>query len=254
MISKSIYYFLIILLILCSSLSQSETLTVSVPPNGYPPYIIVQGESISGILIDTLKAAAKSSYLSLNFILLPEVRSKALLNNHEIDVRMESPDWVSNPNDYLWSEPITSIKDIFVFNKITPNVFEKNETMKGAEINTHLGYSYPTLEKMFEDKKIKRKNFTSEKGMLLNLIRNPDMVLRAAVMDYHVAKFLISRMPKLASDLTFSRRHVDYKYIHFQFAKKPKMRYIVTKLNLEIKKLKQSGMIDKIIKRNLSDI
>lgn len=230
----------------------NNALTVAVPQEGYPPYIIVNKKEVSGILIDTLKLASKNAHLELEFVFYPEKRSQALLDSHDIDVRMESPGWVDNPERYLWSEPITSIKDRLIYHRLTPNVFERDDTMEGAIIVTHLGYSYPTLEQYFESNFLIRKDFTTEYAMLLNLIREQQRDVRAAVMDQYVVGYLMDKTPKFKSELVMSKRHIDYKYLHFQFYRSESMVRLVSRLNLEIKKLKRIGAVDKIIKQTLN--
>jgi len=244
---------LCLILCLAGSAWADEALRVGIPKEGYPPYIVVEGDQVSGIMIDTLQSAANVSYFQLVYMFLPEVRSRAMLASNEIDLRMESPSFVDDPGDYLWSEPITSIKDMFIFHRNSENVFEKDETMEGAVIHTHLGYSYPTLQTLFDRGIIIRKDFNTEQAMLVNLIRDNVHSKRAAVMDQNVAKYLMEKDPVLKTDLRISRRHVDYNYLHFQFPKNPKMKMVVNKLNLEIRKLKRSGRVDKIIKKAIGE-
>ncbi|MFY0642728.1 MAG: transporter substrate-binding domain-containing protein [Bermanella sp.] len=241
-----------LLWIFCFQLSFASDVKVAVPPAGYPPYIIINGSHLHGILIETLKKAAKASSLELEFVFLPEQLAKAKLDTKEIDMRMESPGWVENPSRYIWSEPITSIKDFFVFHRKTPNVFENDESLIGAVINTHTAYSYPTLNTLFKNGKLIRNDFSTEAAMLLDLFNNQGDVMKAAVMDQYVAKYLISSNLSLKENIVFSRRHIDYNYLHFQVLKSPKMQNILTRLNFEIKKMKKVGVIDKIIKSNLS--
>ncbi|MGR6874878.1 substrate-binding periplasmic protein [Pseudomonas sp. HK3] len=232
----------------------NDLLKVAIPPAGYPPYIIIDDDHINGILIETLKHAAQASNLELEFIYASEQHARDLLDAKEIDVRMESPGFVDNPKNYLWSDPVTSIKDLFVFHRLTPNVFEHDESLAGSEINTHIGYAYPTLQLRFENGQLKRNDFKTERAMLFDLIENQNGVSKAAVMDQYVVKYLMLNIPTLKSNLVLSRRHIDYKYLHFQFNKSLKMRQILTKLNFEIKKFKRSGAVDKIIKKNVSGI
>ncbi|WP_283787448.1 substrate-binding periplasmic protein [Bermanella sp. WJH001] len=246
------FSFSCLLWLTCFQLSFASDIKVAVPPSGYPPYIIVDNNNLHGILIETLQKAAKSSSLELEFVYLSEQASQSQLDSNQIDMRMESPGWVDNPERYLWSEPITSIKDMFVFNRNTPNEFESDDALSGAVINTHSGYGYPTLNKLFESRKIIRNDFETEKAMLLDLLNEQNGVKKAAVMDQYVVKYLMSRDSILKESLSLSRRHIDYKYLHFQVLKSRKMHHIITRLNLEIKKLKKIGVIDKIIKRNLS--
>jgi polar amino acid transport system substrate-binding protein len=233
-------------------LSFASDVKFAVPPAGYPPYIIINGSNLQGIIIETIQKAAKASSIELEFVFLPERQAQIQLDTKQIDMRMESPGWVKNPSRYIWSEPITSIKDIFVFHRKTPNVFESDESLIGSVINTHTGYSYPTLKELFEKGQLIRNDFSTEIAMLLDLFDNQEGVKKAAVIDQYVVKYLMSSNVSLKENIVFSRRHIDYNYLHFQVLKSPKMHHILTKLNFEIKKMKRVGVIDKIIKSNLS--
>ena len=99
-----------LLLIFCLftrySVAQNDTLLVAIPQTGYPPYIIVNKHEVSGILVEVLRLAAPNK---LKFYFAPEKRSKIMVDEHKVDARMESPSWVGNPKDYLWSEPVVLI-------------------------------------------------------------------------------------------------------------------------------------------------
>ncbi len=184
-----------------SSVSASEVLRLGIAKEGYPPYILIEDDHIHGIMIEVLERAVAFSGYELSYHFLPEVRSKNMLDRHEIDLRMESPSFVDDPDKYLWTEPITSIKDMFIYHRLSENVFEDDETMNGAVIHTHLGYSYPTLQPMFDKGEMIRKDFNSEKSMLVNLTRDNIHSKRAAVMDKNVAKYLMEKDSELKSNL-----------------------------------------------------
>jgi len=242
----------VLFLISLSSISfGKDVIVVAVPKDGYPPYLIVSDEQVSGIMIQALNEALKPLSIEVNIRYLEEVRSKSLLDRKIIDARMESPNWVHNPKRYLWSEPIAVIQDKFVFLESQTDVFEKDESMSGAILSVHVGYAYPTLQSHFEEKVFKRSDYATEKAMLQSLIRKQDEFIRAAVMDENVAKWLISNNDQYQGRFRFSKRYVDSTPIHFQFSNNKKMRSLQPKINQRLMELKSSGRLNQIINDTL---
>ena len=241
------------------SRAESGSINVAVPPEGYPPYILTSqtpatehSDNVSGIMVEVLREAASRLDIRVNFQLIPEIRSQMMLNAGTIDARPESPKWVDNPKDYLWSEPITTINDVYVYCSKMPNYFESDSDMAGAEIVTHLGYIYPTLEGLFESGQLHRDDRQSEEFMLNAIIQQKQAprpgLIKATVMDILVARWLINSIPRYQNQFSFSHRIVDSASYHFQF-KGENMKAIVEQLNTEIRAMRDSGEIDRITER-----
>ena len=241
----------ILFLIHCNSVS-ANSIILAVPEAGYPPYIVVNGSNVTGIMPEILFQAANKYGYSLQFQFSPENRSLLLLKNGKVDARMESPAWIDNPGDFYWSEPVVEITDHFVFNNQTPNYFENDKQLSGAEIVTHLGYGYPTLQKLFEEKTIKRKDYRTEIAMLDSLMRKAFEAKRAAVMDRHVAMWLIKNNPRFKDKLSFSKRVVDRMPLHFQFSKNDKLKRFVFDFNNYIDQIRKDGKMHEIIMESLN--
>lgn len=233
------------------SISESDVLTVAVPGEGYAPFIIIEGDDISGILIEPFVMAAQGLDIKIKFVLLPEKRSQRMLDNQEIQARMESANWVDNPQDYLWSEPITPLNDVFVFHKDSETDFESNQSLEGAEIITHLGYGYPTLQTQFDQNFITRKDYPTEHDMLKALSRHIPGLKRAAVMNQQVALWIIGSDKRFRDKFKFTNRLIGTADLQFQFPKTEALEDIVARLNLQLRKLKADGIVSKIADRIL---
>lgn len=230
----------------------ANSIILAVPGAGYPPYIVVNGSDVSGIMPEILTQATDKYGYDLQFQFIPENRSLLLLKEQEIDARMESPAWIDNPSEFYWSEPVVEITDHFVFNKLSPNYFEDSKQISGAEIVTHLGYGYPTLQKLFDEKIVSRKDFRTEIAMLDSLLRKEVDVKRAAVMDLHVAMWLIRSNPRFKDKLSFSERVVDRMPLHFQFAKTNRLKLFVQHFNSYIDQIRRDGEMHEIIMKYLN--
>lgn len=231
------------LLFSAASYSDNKILTIGIPIDGYAPYVIIVNGKVFGILIEPLQLAAENIGVKLVYKFLPEKRSLEMLKQNLIDGRMESSLWVENPEDYLWTEPVTLLEDVFVFHKASNSLFETDESIIGGEIVTHLGYSYPSLQPLFTKGVIYRNDFSSELEMLNSIIKPIDGVNRAAVMNKEVALWLINRNPKLQNRFLFSKRLVDAAPLQFQFNKNTTLEQTINQLNTELKKLKDDRMI-----------
>ena len=236
----------------CLCGAQTPTITLALPAEGYAPYIIIKEEDVSGILIDVLTLAAQQISMEIAFEYMPEKRSRVMLDEGRIDGRMESPRWISDPEDYFWSEPIVNINDLFVYRQMDRNVFESDADMKGAVLITHLGYGYPTLQSLFDKGLVTRNDFSTEVGMLKQLKRKNGPVIKAAVMDKHVALWLIKHRKEFKGSFKFSKRLIDSTPLHVQFTASEKVKEWLPKLNMQIRKLKRSGAVDAIIKDTLN--
>lgn len=233
-------------------IGEEKTLRVGIPTDGYPPFIIHQGDSVTGILIEPLALATAKRGISLQFHFLPEKRSQVLLDNHGIDARMESPQWIDNPDDYLWSEAITQLDDVFVYKKGTPNHYESDEQLQGAEIITHLGYGYPTLQPLFDAEQAIRIDYVGETQMLKGLLRTEKQDKRAAVMSKDVAKWLIKSDPRLQNQFAFSQRVIGSAPLMLQFRNDDAIAELLDGINRDLKQFKSDGTIERIIEQTLT--
>ena len=240
-----------LLCILVSILTHAnkQSLSVAIPRDGYAPFIIIEHERVYGILIEPLQLAADKLGIELTYVYYPEKRSQAMLDKNLVDARMESELWVDNPQDYLWSEPISPLEDVFVFHKDSKSKFETNEDLANSQIITHLGYSYPILQPLFEQGIIHRMDFSSESEMLNYLFRPHPGVNSAAVINKSVALWIIQSTPKLQNHFLLSKRRVGIAPLQFQFAKTKRLEKIVTQLNAEIRQLKEDKTVEKITAR-----
>ena len=228
------------------TLAHSESLTVALPNEGYAPYIIIEQEQVSGILVEPLQLAASNIGLDLHYVYYPEQRSKLMLENKQIDARMESEQWVDNPEDYLWSEAITVLEDVLVFNTHSELRFERKTDLIGGSIIAHLGYSYPTLQPLIEQNLLQRVDFASSYEMLSHLYRPLAGVNRAAVMNRYVAMWLIHSTPKFEGQFALSKQPIASAPLQFQFANNPRLAAIVSKLNQQLRQLKSANRIQQL--------
>lgn len=237
---------------------------MAIPGEGYPPYIITRSTPgvgdlevlPTGIVIEVLKIAAAREHIDLVFAEVPELRAQKMLDAGVVDIRTESPHWVEQPERYLWSESIVAINDVFVFSIGADNLFENDDDLRGADIITHLGYEYPTLQPLFESGALIRNDRQTEEFMLTALYhgRLAGFVppKRAAVMDRLVASWIIRHEPRYQNQFRFSEREVASAPLQLMVSKKPGHAELVERINQHIMALKVSGVVDEITRRMIS--
>jgi len=214
-----------------------EALRFHIPATDYPPYVIIEGDDITGLMVEPLRIAAERLGIELMLIPLPTKRAELMLQQHEIDVRFKSPDWVDDPENYLWSDPILIVEDILIYRRDAGLQIEKIEDLRGMDILVGLGYHYPTLHQLFDQSQARRVDFAFTRDILPALLREDTEGSRVAVLNAEVARWLINEDPQLKDKFEFSDWAVDASPLMYQFVLNARMQDLVPKLNAEIVKV-----------------
>lgn len=237
-VKKSFLLFLWMLLMpLPLVADHDEALRFHIPAADYPPYVIIEGDSITGLLVDPLRIAAERLGLELMLIPLPTKRADLMLQEHEIDVRFKSPDWVPDPENYLWSDPILIAEDILIYRRDAGLHIEKVEDLIGTEVLAGLGYHYPTLQELFVQEQTRRMDFVFTRDILPALLQDDIEGPRVAVLDAEVARWLINEDPQLADKFELSDWVVNSSPMQYQFVLTARMQELVPKLNAELNRI-----------------
>ncbi|WP_151704894.1 substrate-binding periplasmic protein [Nitrincola alkalilacustris] len=232
---KSFLYILWMLLIpLPLVADHDEALRFHVPAADYPPYVIIEGDSITGLMVDPLRIAAERLGLELLLIPLPTKRADLMLQQHEIDVRFKSPDWVADPENYLWSDPILIADDILIYRRDAGLQIKRVEDLRGMVVLVGLGYHYPTLHELFDQEQARRVDFAFTRDILPALLREDTEEPRVAVLNAEVVRWLINEDPQLADKVELSDWVVHSSPLKYQFVLSARMQELVPKLNAEL--------------------
>lgn len=175
---------------------QASDLTMAVPDDAYPPYVVhnEQGQAIQGLLIDPLREALTTLDMQLELQELPVLRSTYMLDAGKLDARMESPQWLNNPDDFLWLDVGVTLEDILVYRADLPYAPDSLATLEGSEIITHLGYIYPTLDPLFRSGKLTRLDKHTEREMIDALLNAPAESPRLLVVERKVWEWYLPQL------------------------------------------------------------
>ena len=209
-----------------------------------------RGRPTQGILHDILLSLATQVGVPAQFIVLPRARVQSAMEHGEIDVRCyAAQSWLPNQSgDYIWSVPLWFQRDLLV---------SRNE--HGARINparlprqaigTVLGYSYPTLQPLFDADQLQREDARNQEQVLEKLLAGR---YRYAVSNQWTLDWINQRLQpeqQLQGVAVLQEQHIGC-YVRND-PKVPVQRILRTLL-----RMKMSGEIDEVIRlyTGVSDI
>jgi len=230
-----------LLLLLITPLVRAETLRIALYDTDYPPYHFVDSGQ-KGLVADLLSRFAEKYNYDLQYMLVPEVRSQHLLDEGQVDVRLESEQWYRGDNQYYWSDSIAIVEDILVMPRgcHIPAIDE----LGGYVLMARFGYTYPQFEALFSAGKLHREDFYSEIDML-NALVDMQQNQRVAVISKNTLQWYASRN-HVFKKFTVSDYSVGRAPMQLQFTYNEKGKHMSEQFNEFMKNLKSSGEFAKI--------
>lgn len=230
-----------LLLLLITPLVRAETLPVALYDTDYPPYHFVDSGQ-KGLVADLLSRFAEKYNYDLQYMLVPEVRSQHLLDEGQVDVRLESEQWYRGDNQYYWSDSIAIVEDILVMPRgcHIPAIDE----LGGYVLMARFGYTYPQFEALFAAGKLHREDFYSEIDML-NALVDMQQNQRVAVISKNTLQWYASRN-HVFKKFTVSDYSVGRAPMQLQFTYNEKGKHMSEQFNEFMKNLKSSVEFAKI--------
>ena len=230
-----------LLLLLITPLVRAETLRVALYDTDYPPYHFVDSGQ-KGLIADLLSRFAEKYNYDLQYMLVPEVRSQHLLDEGQVDVRLESEQWYRGDNQYYWSDSIAIVEDILVMPRgcHIPAIDE----LGGYVLMARFGYTYPQFEALFAAGKLHREDFYSEIDML-NALVDMQQNQRVAVISKNTLQWYASRN-HVFKKFTVTDYSVGRAPMQLQFTYNEKGKHMSEQFNEFMKNLKSSGEFAKI--------
>ena len=136
-----------------------------------PMVQIERGRPTQGIIPDIMTSLATQVGMSAQFHVLSRARLDGAMKHGEVDLRCYvSPDWVDDKSgDYLWSVPLFFQRDLLVGMPGAPGPVMPADLAQQA-IGTVLGYTYPTLQPLFDSRNLRRDNARSQDQVLEKLL------------------------------------------------------------------------------------
>ncbi|PPK52110.1 substrate-binding periplasmic protein [Marinobacter persicus] len=216
----------------------------NVSPNGYPPYLIVDGKEPAGIMWDVVSLIVPRLGYQVEPRQVPRKRVDRMVTEGYLDATPRAIEWTRHPEHYLFTDPIVHVEEVFFFPKSSKLQFETLEDLTGKTIVTPLGYVYPKLEPYFKSGKIKRFEVSNERNMFHHLRYGDEF--DAALADRLVGHWLLREEGLKGyfrlSDNTLSR-------YGFRLMLRPDWKDFAEAFNRELAKIRENGELDAILAR-----
>ena len=160
------------LLLISLNASAAEAPLRFVLPDSWamPMVQLERGQPTQGILYDAMLSLATQVGVPAEFHVLPRARVQGAMEHGEVDVRCyAAQSWLPNQSgDYIWSIPLWTQPDVLVSRRGLPlAVVPAN--LPRQTIGTVLGYSYPTLQPLFDNGHLLREDARSQDQALEKL-------------------------------------------------------------------------------------
>lgn len=155
-----------------SATAAQPPLRIAVPDSWAMPMVQLESDRpTQGILHDILLSLATQVGVPAQFIVLPRARVQSAMEHGDIDVRCyAAQSWLPNQSgDYIWSVPLWFQRDLLVGRQDQPAPVNPAHLPRQA-IGTVLGYSYPTLQPLFDADQLQREDARNQEQVLEKLL------------------------------------------------------------------------------------
>jgi len=161
-------YFLVFLL--SFDLSAATLRAIYGDFNSPPAVILHQGKVAAGFMPDIYQLLAKELGVKLDLVAMPRKRLADFLLTGEADIYCRaSPEWYPDPG-LKWSPPLLVFHDLIVSRRSYLDIDDFSQRGKG-KIGATLGYVYPKLQPLFENKKLLRVDSVTPATNAIRLLR-----------------------------------------------------------------------------------
>ncbi|MDK1312406.1 hypothetical protein [Pseudoalteromonas ardens] len=171
-------------------------LRVALPYNAFPPF--VTGDPARPGVLPELLAHFTLDGQPVQIAYIPEERSKKLISQEQIHVRMESESWYRGNTPMCWSPGLYWVEDVLVTHQ---GASVPEQDYQGFIMLGRFGYTYPTVEQALTRGLLQQKLFYSEREMLAALASPVKEDRRFAVMSLPAIRWLKLSNPKFVSAL-----------------------------------------------------
>jgi polar amino acid transport system substrate-binding protein len=136
-----------------------------------PMVQLERGRPTQGILYDMMLSLATQVGMPAEFHVLPRARVQNAMDHGEVDIRCHvSQSWLPNlPGDYIWSVPLLVQRDLLIGQRNSPTSVNLAD-LPGQSIGTVRGYSYPTLQPLFDADRLHREDARNQEQVLEKLL------------------------------------------------------------------------------------
>ena len=216
----------------------------NVSPNGYPPYLITEGDQTSGIMWTVVEEIAIRLGYRVEAHKMPHKRVEQMLLSEFIDGTARAKEWTEKPEDFVFSDPVVQTEEVIFFPAGSPHSFRVIEDLFSLTLVAHLGYTYPGLEHHFKSGKITRFDVPRDKDLFLYASQGDD--LDAAISDRLVGQWILYQQGMKDQFRTSSSILSEAGY---RIMLRPGLETFADAFNRELAQMRNSGRIEEIVSK-----
>lgn len=226
--------------------AEDKTLTINIGLKGFPPFQMHSNDKgqVEGFMFDIFKHISNKLGYQVEFAKAPRKRQEHLMRIGKIDAQALAKEWVKSHEGIVFTDPVVDSRDYLYTLKSKGTPPHNPDLLIGKKIIARLGYFYPTLSPYFKDNRITRVNTNSDLSQLRMLkSENGD----AAISNELVVLWYQKNYPKLRNSFVKSENPMTT--VQLRYAMNAKRAPLLSGFNREIKALKDSGELQKIIEK-----
>ena len=157
--------------LLCSfNLSAASLRAIYGDFNSPPAVILQQGQVAGGFMPDIYQLLAQELGVKLKLVSMPRKRLADFLLSGQADVYCRaSPEWYPEPG-LKWSPPLLVFQDLIISRRNYLHLEDFIQRSKG-ELGATLGYVYPKLQPLFDQKQLLRVDSVTPATNAIRLLR-----------------------------------------------------------------------------------
>jgi len=223
------------------------TVTLTVPPEGWAPFVIVSPKQAGrdGILTEVFRAAAKAAGYDCRVEPRADREGLMLVRQGRADAAPKAREWVSGPERYLWTDPVFLSSDVVISRKDAPVAYRAPGDLKGRTVGLVQGFKYPKLADLADSGAFTVVRAASVEELLLLLMRGK---VDCAVANPTVAKWVLRNRGDITrQDVVFDRNSVNSAPCRFAFTGGDKWASFVARFNEELAAMKKDGRLAAIL-------
>ncbi|WP_227515532.1 substrate-binding periplasmic protein [Marinobacter salinus] len=221
---------------------EDKTFHLNVSPNGYPPYLIVDGETPSGIMWDAVLLIADRLGYTLMAEKIPRKRVDQMLLDGYVDGTPRAIEWTEQPERFLFTDPIVNSEEVFFIPKKSAESYESPADLFSKTLVTQLGFHYPPLEPYFSAGTIQRFDVSRTRDMFTFVLHGDRF--HAAVADRLVGQWIL-RNEGLQDEFRTSREVISQYGFRIMVTKQ--WADFVDAFNNELARIRKNGELDAIL-------
>ena len=228
---------------------EREMITLSLPPKGWPPYIIsdLNGAGPGGILVDVFREICRTEGYELQMVLYPEKRGCMMLQEGLVDAISKAREWVEDPSTYLWTDPIVESPDVVISRKTNPIQFTSPQDLAGLNVGLVFSFRYPRLDPLLSRNEFIEHRANNSQNLLRMLNHGH---LDCAIINPLVARWQLRTQTDLSpDDFTFSKIPLDSAPCRFAFTPGEHWKPFIARFNERLAIMKEDGTLDAILAR-----